>query len=110
MKRFLLILWLCAIAATYGQNPQHESMPPKPLVFVLGEIRTPAMFPYSANLMLSTVIGSGGGFSDLGSPNIYVIRDGAVVVKTRMRDIQHDKDVPLKPKDVIYIGNIAVFP
>ena len=111
MKSFAILLIFLGMAATHGQT---TSPPPKAptaeIVFILGEIRAPQILAYTPDLTLHGAISAAGGISDFAATDIYIIRGGAIFLKTTTRDLRRKTpagDPKLKPKDIVYLGSIA---
>jgi protein involved in polysaccharide export with SLBB domain len=114
IKALLIVVAVCCVAYLWGQTPlTAENAPPKPAqetVFVLGGVRQPTIVPYTPELTLGASIATAGGYSEFGQTPIFLIRDGAIFLKTtgkRMDTNPRSDDIPLKPKDVVYLGSIV---
>jgi protein involved in polysaccharide export with SLBB domain len=81
---------------------------PEARVIVVGDrARGTREVPYSDGLTASKAIIAAGGYGDLARTPIYLIRCGNVSkldVRAFLERGEHDKDVPLKPWDIIAIG------
>ncbi len=115
MKSILIFLVVFCAAQAHSQTPSPDSTSPaQPVatepVFILGEIRQPQILAHTTDLSLSAAIGNAGGTSDFGFTRIYIIRDGAIFLKTTTREVflkASSVDPKLKPKDIVYLGTIG---
>jgi polysaccharide biosynthesis/export protein len=75
-------------------------------VYVQGEVKTPGQVKYTRGLTVTTAIAGAGGFTPLASPRRVTIQrtDGGKKETLRVNVNDPDeKDVPLKPNDVITV-------
>ncbi len=98
--RCFLVVLACTSTAVASTVPEER-------VFVCGDRLAPIEIRYSSDLTASKAIIAAGGYGDFNRIPIYLVR-GAQVTMLDMRVVvelgQREKDVPLKPWDVIVIG------
>jgi protein involved in polysaccharide export with SLBB domain len=100
-SRFLLLV-LVSVSVGLG-----ASQPTERIIVVGDRAHGTREIPYSAGLTASKAIIAAGGYSDFSRTPIFLVRCGQLT-RLDMRAIlergEHDKDVQLKPWDVIVIG------
>ena len=100
MLRFgLVILWLAVLP--------FAAAAPNERVLVVGERARRTEIPYSKDLTASKALIAAGGYADFSDTPIHLVRCGEVT-RIDMRAIvqfgQREKDVSLKPWDIIVVG------
>jgi polysaccharide biosynthesis/export protein len=80
-------------------------VPNADVVYVQGEVKTPGQVKYTRGLTVTTAIAGAGGFTPLASPRRVKIErtEGGKKASFQVNVNDPDKDVPLKPNDVITV-------
>ena len=78
---------------------------PPPHIVVVGNIvRSPGAIPYKEKMTVVSAISAAGGYGEFGGARIYLIRDSkSTTIDLREISRNPEKDIPLKPWDIIYI-------
>ena len=83
-----------------------EKSEPAIHISVTGGVRSPGIYPYTPDLTVKRAIQAAGGYNSGAGTRIYHIRDGKrTEVDYRVITKNPDKDIPLKPGDIVYVGN-----
>ena len=100
--RFLLLV-LAILSLNCGVT---AATAPDERILGVGARTLKSEIPYSQDMTVTKAIIAAGGYSDFGKTSVFLVRCGEVT-GVDMRAIfagEQDKDVPLKPWDVIVIG------
>ena len=110
MKKSLSLLisfvfGLSTLPVFAAESPRVPEPPPQ-FIIVGNGVRSPGSYAYFPNVTIKSAVQTGGGFSEFARSRIYLIRDGKSIAMVDYKEINRnpEKDLPLKPWDIVYVA------
>jgi protein involved in polysaccharide export with SLBB domain len=107
IRRVIMRIVLLALTTVLLSNMVAAETAPEERVLVVGPQAKVTEVPYAQGMTASKAILAAGGYADFGQTPLFLVRCGEVThldMRAILERGQRDKDVPLKPWDVIVIG------